>query len=208
MNQESFTAKTVTFDFSTLALGERRMDDLLNRAKTVSAALKAARIPHAVVGGLAVRAYEASVGESPSLTTNDMDILMRREDLDKAVAVLTRLNFEYRVVMGTPAFIPSGGNFRNGIHVLISGEKPKKSSLHPAPPLDEQALVSSSEGFPVIDLSGLLYMKLSSLRPKDAAHIIHLMELNLITDEVRRGLPADLQDRLSEIIKQNQALEE
>jgi len=52
------------------------MDELIKRARAVSQALKEAKVPHAVIGGLAVRAYEATVQREPSLTTRVLDATM------------------------------------------------------------------------------------------------------------------------------------
>jgi len=196
-------AGTVTFDFSVLAVGEHYMEELLRKAATVSHALKQAGVPHAVIGGLAVRAYLAAVDEAAAVTTRDLDILLRREDIGRARQALEPLGFAYREVMGLPAFIPPGKKFRDGVHVVLSGEKVKADSLYPCPRFAAEALFDARDGFTCLDLKNLVFMKLTSFRPKDVSHLQDLLEMGLLTAELQAGLPADLQIRVQQVVEQN-----
>ncbi|MGD0088479.1 MAG: hypothetical protein ABSE73_01035 [Planctomycetota bacterium] len=196
-------AGTVTFDLSVLAKGEQHMEDLLKKAAVVSHALKEAGVPHAVIGGLAVRAYLGSGGEPPSLTTRDLDILLRRADIGRARQALEAVGFMYREVLGLPAFIPPGMKYRDGVHVVLSEEKVKADSLYPCPTFAPEALLDTQDGFTCLDLRNLVFMKLTSFRPKDQSHLQDLLEMGLITAEVQASLPADLQTRLQQVVEQN-----
>lgn len=196
-------ARTVTFDFSVLARGEHYMEELLRKAAAVSRALKQAGVPHAVIGGLAVRAYLDTEDEPPALTTRDLDILLRREDIGRARQALEALGFAYREVMGLPAFIPPGKKLRDGVHVVLSGEKVKPDSLYPCPPFAPESLLDGREGFTCLDLRNLVFMKLTSFRPKDQSHLQDLLEMGLITAEMQAALPPDLQARLQQVLEQN-----
>ena len=50
---------------------------------------------------------------------------------------------------------------------------------------------------PVVPLSDLVRMKLTSFRPKDVAHLEILDESGLISASVEAALPAELQSRLT-----------
>src|SRR3954449_10253060 len=55
-----------------------------DRLKRATAALEAAGVPYAVVGGNAVAAWVATIDPAAVRNTQDVDILLRREDLDAA----------------------------------------------------------------------------------------------------------------------------
>lgn len=205
MNDKSddvLVAKTFVADIGLLAFGERYMDELLNRARMVSGALSAAGVPHAVIGGLAIRTFEALAHGGASLTTRDMDILLRRSDLDRASQALQPLGFNYRVVNSIPAFVLPGERFRNAIHILWAGEVVKQSP-HPTPDFDETQLRESPEGYLCIDIKRLVFLKLTSFRPKDVAHLQDLAQWRLITQPIQDSLPADLKLRLDQVFEQN-----
>ena len=64
-----------------------------DRLKRVAAALEAAGIPYAVAGGNAVAAWVATVDASAVRNTQDVDILLRRSDLEAAAqAIEARLH--------------------------------------------------------------------------------------------------------------------
>jgi hypothetical protein len=200
---ERVVAQVEYFPYEYILIGERFMLDLLQQARDLSEALKSSHIPFAVIGGLAVRAYVGKVDPSAMMTTRDIDVLMRRDDLEGAKRALARLGYAYRVVMGTPAFIPHGKKFRDGIHVLVAGDKPRPGAQYPAPDLDEAALEDSPEGFPVIDLNRLVFLKLGSYRPKDVAHLQDFAELGLLFPRCPEGWPVEFQSRLDQIFELN-----
>ena len=63
----------------------------------VSLALEAAGVPYAVVGGSAVAAWVASIVPAATRTTKDIDLLVRRADLDRITAELGRPGFGARI---------------------------------------------------------------------------------------------------------------
>jgi hypothetical protein len=193
----------VTFDFAVLAHGEGRMDDLLVKARNVSRGLRAAGVPHAVIGGLAVRAYLATADEAPALTTRDMDVVLRRADVERAADVFKALGFERRDLFGLPAFIPPGGKLRDGVHVILAGELVKSDALHACPEFDEQRLFNAADGFACIDIRNLVVLKLTSFRPKDVAHLQDLIEFGIVPSDIAGRLPDDLRPRLEQVIEEN-----
>ncbi|MBK9126993.1 MAG: nucleotidyltransferase family protein [Phycisphaerales bacterium] len=72
----------------------QRIEDRLLR---VTAALEAAGVPYAVVGGSAVAAWVASIVPAATRTTKDIDLLVRRADLDRITAELGRPGFGARI---------------------------------------------------------------------------------------------------------------
>lgn len=78
----------VTFGFDVLDRVEQAVAMVKERLKRAVAALDAAGIPHAVVGGHAVAAWVSRIDPAAVRTTVDVDILIPRVDLDRTKAAL------------------------------------------------------------------------------------------------------------------------
>jgi len=63
------------------------------RLKRVTAALNAAGVPCAVVGGNAVAAWVGSVDPGATRATRNVDLLVRRLDADRVTTVLESIGF-------------------------------------------------------------------------------------------------------------------
>src|SRR3954462_13145974 len=105
-----------------------------DRLKRATAALEAAGVPYAVVGGNAVAAWVSTIDPGAARNTQDVDILLRREDLDAAERAMTAAGFIRANVSGVDMFLdgPNTGP-RDAVHVLIAGEKVRPTSLALAP---------------------------------------------------------------------------
>src|SRR5690606_29368789 len=91
-------------------------------------------VPYAVVGGNAVAAWVATVDEAAVRNTRDVDILIRREDLDRARAALEGAGFIYRRVGGFDIFLEdAGASVRQAVHLVFSGEmvRPDEPAANP-----------------------------------------------------------------------------
>src|SRR5271155_5187727 len=64
-----------------------------DRMRRAAAALGRANVPYAVVGGNAVAEWVGRVDEGAVRNTRDVDILIRRADLEAAKAALATANF-------------------------------------------------------------------------------------------------------------------
>src|SRR5947209_8698343 len=85
-----------------MVLGVERVRDRLVRA---SAALEAAGVPCAIAGGNAVALWVATVDAAAVRNTRDVDILLRRSDLDAAAKALKGAGFIRRHVAGPDVFL-------------------------------------------------------------------------------------------------------
>src|SRR5438034_39744 len=63
------------------------------RAERACAALETAGVPHAVVGGNAVAVWVGMVDQGAIRNTRDVDILLRRDDLERATTALAAAGF-------------------------------------------------------------------------------------------------------------------
>src|SRR6266487_3050017 len=77
-----------------IAAVEKVRDRLLRAAR----ALEQAGVPYAIVGGNAVAAWVSRVDEAAVRNTRDVDILLRRADLEAAKTALATAGFVYRRV--------------------------------------------------------------------------------------------------------------
>ncbi len=173
----------------------QRVEALLRR---VTGALDAAGIPYAVVGGNAVAAWVASVDEDAVRATKDVDILLRRGDLDAAAAALRPVGLIPAEGFGVPMFLDATDpSPKRGVHVVLANEPVHEGDMVNSP--DPERAARLAVGFRVIDLYELLVMKLVAFRLHDQVHIQDLRELGLVTSEMVARLPAALAARYAQI---------
>jgi hypothetical protein len=72
---------------------ERAVEKVNERLRRTVQILEDARIPYAIVGGHAVRAWVAQVDEGALRTTKDVDVLLRCDDLPAMIEAMTRSGF-------------------------------------------------------------------------------------------------------------------
>jgi hypothetical protein len=165
------------------------------RLRKVTAALDAAEIRYAVIGGNAVAVWVAKADPSATRTTKNVDLLVNRTDLDRITEVFAGLGFKREDLRSLTLFLdPDEPSRRAGVRLVWAGEKVRPSYAHPTPTVDEG--VRDPEGFWVLDLPALVRMKLTSLRDIDRVHIADLLSVNRLDTRVRTGLAQDLLERL------------
>lgn len=174
-----------------------------NRLKRAAAALEAAGIPYAVVGGNAVAAWVGKIDPNAARNTQDVDIVLNRSDLERAKNALTPAGFIYRHVKGIDMFLDgSGAKARDAVHVLFAGEKVRPDDLAPVATLTEteEATTEWSDPFHVVALDALVRMKLTSYRRKDQVHILDLMGVGLVDESWVGKFPPELAARLQALL--------
>ena len=180
------------FSFERVVQAVERVKQRLIRAVR---AFEAAGVPHAVVGGHAVAAWVSRVDESATRNTPDVDILIRRSDLEDASTALAAAGF---VAKSINVFLDGpGARDRDAVHLIFAGEKVRTDDLLPAPDLEES---EPDESFRVVTLPALIRMKLTSFRLKDKVHLLDLIEVGLIDQSIVTTLPPELSTRLQELI--------
>ena len=172
-----------------------RVRDRLRRA---ASALEAAGVPYAVVGGNAVAAWVATVDPAAVRNTQEVHILLRRDDLDAAGRALAGAGFVRRHVAGIDLFLhgPDAGP-RDALHVVIAGEKVRPDYATPAPDVAESV---KPEHFRLLALESLVRMKLTSFRDKDRTHLRDMLDVGLIDATWPGRFPPDLGARLQTLI--------
>lgn len=174
------------------------VDAVRERACRAAAALDQAGIPHAVIGGNAVAAWVARVDTEAVRNTKDVDLLVRRQDFERTVAVLESAGFVYQNVAGVDLFLDGPeGSVRSAIHIVFAGERVRPDHLLPAPDVTES---ETGPDFVVATLQALVRMKLTSFRLNDKVHLMDLLEVGLIDGTWCERVPPELAERLQELI--------
>jgi hypothetical protein len=81
------------------------MDRVELRLRKAVSILESTSIPLAIVGGNAVRVWVAQVDPGAVRATNDVDILIRPEDLDQLKQVMAENGYHYRRAAGLDMFL-------------------------------------------------------------------------------------------------------
>ncbi len=176
----------------------RAVEKVRERLERATQCLETAGISYAVVGGNAVAAWVSRVDEAAVRNTRDVDILLRRADLEAAILAMQAAGFTYRHVRGIDMFLDGpGAKARDAVHVLFAAEKVRDDDAAPAPDVTESEW---DQSFRVVSLHALVRMKLTSFRDKDRMHLRDILDLELIDESWLPRLPQQLADRLQELL--------
>lgn len=168
------------------------------RLKRAAAALERAGIAYAVVGGNAVAEWVGRVDPAAVRNTQDVDILIRRTDLDAAKAALAVEGFIYRHSAGIDMFLDGpGAKARDAVHIVFANEKVKTESIAPSPDVTES---EAGTAFRTVSLPALVRMKLTSYRRKDQVHLQDMIDVGLIDGSWKVQLPPDMAERLQQLL--------
>ena len=182
----------------------RAVEKVRERLLRAAAALREAGVPYAVCGGNAVAAWVSRVDEAAVRNSRDVDILLRRVDLETAKAALAKAGFVYRRVamLGQPGHMDvfldgPKATVRNAIHIVPAGEKVHVDDLLPSPDITES---EDTDAFRLVTLDALVRMKLVAFRDKDRTHLRDLIELGLMDESWVKRVPQELRPRLAELL--------
>ena len=176
----------------------RAVEAVRQRLVRAASALDQAGIPYAVAGGNAIAAWVSRVDQAAVRNTQDVDILMRRSDLDRAKAALATAGFIYRHVSGLDIFLDGpNAKARDAVHIVFAGEKVRPEYTAPAPDISES---EPTELFRLLTLDALVRMKLTSFRDKDRTHLRDLIEIGLLDATFIPKLSPDLASRLQHLL--------
>jgi hypothetical protein len=177
---------------------ERAVEKVRDRLLRSTAALEAAGVPYAVIGGNAVMAWVEQADEAAVRFTQDVDLVLRREDLERAKAALEKARFVHRRAAGIEMFLDGpGATARDAVHVIFSGEKVRPEYVAPVPDVTESV---SFKSYRVLSLEAVVRMKLTSNRDKDRTHLRDMLGVGLIDATWPARYPPELAARLQHLI--------
>ena len=176
----------------------RAVEKVRERMLRAAKALEQAGIPYAVVGGNAIAAWVTRVDESAVRNTQDVDILIRRSDLEAVKTALHSVGFIYRHVASIDLFLDGPqAKARDAVHIIFAGEKVRADEPVANPDVTES---EAAESFQVLKLEALVRIKLTAFRDKDRVHLRDLLDVGLIDATWRQRFPAPLAERLQQLI--------
>lgn len=176
---------------------EKRVEQLYDLARRVEEAFTAAGLEYRVVGGLATYLYVEEAAPDAGRLTKDIDIAVRREDLERIADAVASVGLEYRHAARGDMLVQKGlPSARRAVHLVFTGEKVRPEYPEPAPDLGKERNI---QGVRVISLEHLVRMKLTSFRAKDEAHLKDLDEAGLLTADVEATLSPVLRERLAQM---------
>jgi hypothetical protein len=177
------------------AFFEERVEQLFELAELAERIFSSAGLEYRVVGGVATYLYVEEVEPDAGRLTKDVDIVVRRADLEKIAEAAASFGLRLRHVAGVDMLVrPDQPSARRAIHLVFAGEKVRPEDPEPIPELGTARRIRELR---LIPLASLVRMKLTSFRAKDEAHLKDLDEAGLITPEVEAGLPPFLAERLA-----------
>lgn len=178
---------------------ERAVEKVQQRLVRAVAVLEQAQIPYAVVGGNAVRIWVAQVDEAALRTTQDVDILLRRTDLDQVKAAMEAAGFTFRQSAELTMFLENEGDkARDAVHLVFTGEMVKEDDPEANPDVEPHEYVGN---FRTLRLVDLVRMKLNSYRLKDRVHLLDMIDVGLIDASWPAKFPLALHERLQALIE-------
>ena len=178
-------------------LFEERLFGLVGILHKITGILTAERIPHELIEGLAVLVHVEEADPAQSMLTRDVDLMVRRCDLEPIKEAAARGGFRFRHTASVDMLLYGDTNSaKNAVHLVFSGERVRPSQATPNPVIEPELKQIHGKDVMVIPVAGLVRMKLSSFRLKDQVHIQVMDQAGLITAEVERTLNAELTERL------------
>lgn len=177
----------------------RAVELVRQRLLRATAALEAAGVPYAVAGGNAVALWVSRVDVAAVRNTSDVDILVRRADLEAVRTALTAAGFVYRHAAGLDLFLDgSDGKPREAVHLIFDGEMVRPGEALPNPAVTESV---AGGAYRVLELRAIVQIKLTAYRDKDRTHLRDLLDIGLVDASWLGQFPPVLADRLRALIE-------
>jgi hypothetical protein len=175
---------------------ERAVEKVNDRLRKTVRILEDAKVPYAVIGGHAVRAWVAQVDEAALRTTQDVDILIRPLDVPAMIQAMTAAGFYHRNTSGLDMFVEQpNASARDAVHVLLVGNIERGGEPNP----DVVPAVRAND-FQTVELETLVRMKLNAFRRKDQVHLLDMISLGMIDASWLDRFPEPFRARLTELI--------
>ncbi|SFI55149.1 nucleotidyltransferase family protein [Planctomicrobium piriforme] len=176
----------------------RAVEKVKERLHRAAQILDSAGIPYAVAGGNAVAAWVSRIDEAAVRNTRDVDILIRRDDLPKAITAMEQAGFIYRHVRHVDMFLDGPDvSPRDAVHLLFAGEKVRPEYESSAPDVED---CDATGAFRVVNLESLVLMKLTSYRDKDRTHLRDLIDIGLVDSTWPAKFSPILAERLQTLL--------
>ncbi len=183
---------------ATIASYDAHLEQLIDVAERLKALLDGAGVEYRIVGGLAVFLHVWERDPLAARATRDVDVAVRRDDLERIAAAAAGSGFEFRHAAGVDMLVDrESSSAKSAVHFVFLNEKVRPDYLEPVPAMADA--VRTADGLLIGSVADLVKMKLTSFRLKDQVHIQDIDGVGLVTDEIERGLPPELRKRLEQV---------
>jgi hypothetical protein len=183
---------------ATIASYDAHIDQLIDIVERLKKAFGDAGVGYRIVGGFAVFLYVRDRDPLAARTTRDVDVAIRRYDLEKIRAAAPTAGFEFRHAAGVDMLVDrTAPKMRSAVHFVFLNEKVQPDYLEPVPAME--AAVRTEDGLMLVTVEDLVQMKLTSFRLKDQVHIQDMDSVGLITPAVESRLSPALAERLRKV---------
>jgi hypothetical protein len=177
---------------------DRHVEQLFDVMKRLHGALAKAGIEYRIVGGMAVFLHVTDKDPLAARLTKDVDVAIKREDLDRIAKAAEGNGFRYRHAAGVDMLVDANQpKARSAIHFVFVGERVRPEYLEPVPGFSTHT--ATEEGFILAPVADLVRMKLTSFRLKDKTHIVDMDSVGLITPQIENALSEPLRRRLEQV---------
>jgi hypothetical protein len=181
-------------------LFEERLFGLVDILDKITDALTADRIPHELIGGLAVLVHVEEADPTYATLTRDVDLMVHRADLDRIKEAAARNGFRFRHAAGLDMLLYcDADSAKNAVRLVFSEERVRDTQPVPNPPIAPEVRRIHGKEIKIVPVRDLVRMKLSAFRDKDRVHVRSMDAAGLITAEIVESLPADLKARLQHV---------
>jgi hypothetical protein len=175
------------------------VDRVTERMERITAALNAAGVNYALVGGQAVAIWVATRDPAAVRSTKDVDLLVARADLPQIRAAALSAGFDYFETMGVGMLLDrSNPNPRHAVHLVWANEIVRSGEKHATPSLAGRQFLEPN--LPVVSLDDLVLMKLVANRDQDRVHLRDMIDVGLVERRLLDSLPADLRPLLDRLL--------
>jgi hypothetical protein len=176
----------------------KAVEKVRQRLLRAAGVLEAAKIPYAVAGGNAIALWVSRVDEAAVRNTQDVDILIRRADLESVKRAMEVDGFVHRHCGGMDVFLDGAdAKARDAVHLIFANEKVRPHEAVANPDVTES---EKADHFRVLSLEALVRIKLTAFRDKDRVHLRDLIEVGLIDSKWPVRFPGELGTRLQSLL--------
>ncbi len=174
------------------------VEKVRERMERACGALEKSNVSYAVVGGNAVAAWVATKDDGAVRNTQDVDLLLKREEFNQAIDALKSVGFHYEKIYGIDTFLDgTDGKPSQGLHIIWAEETIKVGENTKAPRTEQFQTI---DGKRILDLQELVQMKLLAYRLKDRVHLLDLIGVGLVDGTWPARFPAPFAERLHALL--------
>jgi hypothetical protein len=133
---EQFLRSAVDKGEAVNILFEERLFGLVGVLHKIAGALEEARVDYEMMGGLAVFVHVDEVSPEHATLTRDVDLMVKRDDLDLIKDAAASRGFRFCHVRGVDTLLyGETASARNAVHLVFSGERVNPNQMVENPPI-------------------------------------------------------------------------